>query len=472
MNALSLIPQRLPQKGEQYAFEVDLKLCTGCKGCVTACHSLNGLEPEESWRSIGIAQVQGEATSFNQTITTSCHHCLDPACMSGCPTLAYEKDTLTGIVKHLDDQCIGCQYCLLRCPYDAPKWIPALRIVRKCDLCQQRLAVNEEPACVQACPNEALKVVIRTKSEIQDHSKGTPGFSPEAEITFTEPATKYREKSKTLKTFSSLDKTREPEATHWPLVVMLLLTQASVGLWGVSFFLREAQKFELLSLAFGFVGLNASLLHLGRPTFAFRAILGWRTSWISREVLSFGLYAHLALATILLRWLFPLEAITEAVKGATLCAGAAGVWCSANLYLQTPRPHWNRARTLLGFYLTAFSLGSVLALLWAQANEFTLVLGLISLSGGGLLGIELASFMQAKSGLAQKSVQLMQGPLAALWKQRVLWGCLLPWALYSPLWNSYFFLFIALSAWGAALSERLLFFKAGLGPKMPIGLAG
>src|SRR5690349_12601375 len=44
-----LIPTGLPGVGEQFAFEVDLDACSGCKACVVACHNLNGLEPNETW---------------------------------------------------------------------------------------------------------------------------------------------------------------------------------------------------------------------------------------------------------------------------------------------------------------------------------------------------------------------------------------------------------------------------------------
>ena len=42
-------------------------------------------------------------TTAQQTITSACHHCEDPGCMNGCPVLAYDKDPVTGIVRHLDD---------------------------------------------------------------------------------------------------------------------------------------------------------------------------------------------------------------------------------------------------------------------------------------------------------------------------------------------------------------------------------
>jgi len=117
-----LIPKESPGQGQQYAFEVDLDKCTGCKACVTACHSENGLDEDETWRSVGLIQGGSSANPAIQHITSACHHCAEPACMKGCPTLAFEKDEVTGVVKHLEDQCFGCQYCILKCPYDVPKY--------------------------------------------------------------------------------------------------------------------------------------------------------------------------------------------------------------------------------------------------------------------------------------------------------------------------------------------------------------
>src|SRR5439155_8891627 len=156
----ALLPLEAPRAGQQYAFEVDLDSCTGCKACVTGCHNLNGLDEGEMWRTVGLLHGGTAANPVQQTITTSCHHCLEPACMSGCPVEAYEKDPITGIVRHLDDQCIGCQYCVLKCPYDVPKYDAGRGIVRKCDMCSDRLSAGEAPACVQGCPTSAIAIDV------------------------------------------------------------------------------------------------------------------------------------------------------------------------------------------------------------------------------------------------------------------------------------------------------------------------
>ena len=78
-----------------------------------------------------------------------------PACMSGCPVGAYEKDADTGIVKHLDDQCIGCQYCTFTCPYEVPQYSPKRGIVENATCAATVLRQGRRPrACrpVQMVP--------------------------------------------------------------------------------------------------------------------------------------------------------------------------------------------------------------------------------------------------------------------------------------------------------------------------------
>jgi len=78
-----LLPFDKPKPGQQYAFEVDLDRCTGCKACVTACHSLNGLDSGETWRSVGLIH-NAMGKRLQQTVTTACQHCLEPGCSHGC----------------------------------------------------------------------------------------------------------------------------------------------------------------------------------------------------------------------------------------------------------------------------------------------------------------------------------------------------------------------------------------------------
>src|SRR5712672_850161 len=80
-----LIPLGRPSPGQQYAFAVDLDACTACKACVSACHSLNGLDEDELWRTVGLIHSDAPDEPYQQNVTTACHHCADPACANGCP---------------------------------------------------------------------------------------------------------------------------------------------------------------------------------------------------------------------------------------------------------------------------------------------------------------------------------------------------------------------------------------------------
>ena len=186
-----LIPLDGPGEGEQYTFEVDLDACSGCKACVAACHNLNGLDDGELWRNVGLLVGGTESEPTLQHVTVACHHCLEPACMHGCPVNAYEKDAVTGIVSHLDDQCIGCRYCMFMCPYDVPTYSETKGIVRKCNMCSDRLAVGEAPACVQSCPNKAIKITKVSVDEIVSSCETdqlVPG-APDVHVTL--PTTRY-----------------------------------------------------------------------------------------------------------------------------------------------------------------------------------------------------------------------------------------------------------------------------------------
>jgi Fe-S-cluster-containing dehydrogenase component/DMSO reductase anchor subunit len=402
-----LLPATGPGPGQQYGFEVDLDSCTGCKACVTACRSLNGLDEDESWRTVGVLHG-GSSPSFRghpeprglrghpeprglrghpdprgfrghpeprgshlQTVTATCHHCVEPACLAGCPVDAYEKHPVTGIVRHLDDQCIGCGYCTFTCPYDVPRYNPARGIVRKCDMCSDRLSAGEPPACAQACPNGAIRVVVVEVEETRRRAVAegalVPGAPPSS---LTVPTTRYHSARGLPTGLAPAGRfALRPAQPHPPLAVMLVLTQLSAGAFGADLALRALAGEQvaatlrpanaLVALGLGLLALAASVAHLGRPLQAWRAVIGLRHSWLSREIVAFSAFAALAVAYAGALWFGPAQPVA-AVDGLgflVAAVGAFGVGCSVMIYAVTGRAWWRRNRTALRFALTAAGCG-------------------------------------------------------------------------------------------------------------------
>jgi Fe-S-cluster-containing dehydrogenase component/DMSO reductase anchor subunit len=569
-----LLPLSAPAPGEQYAFEVDLDRCSGCKSCVAACHSLNGLDDGETWRGVGLlvtakseirnprsdhatAGPKSEIRSsdfgsrisdfgFQQHVTTACHHCVDPGCLNGCPVLAYDKDPLTGIVRHLDDQCIGCQYCVFMCPYEVPQYSERRGIVRKCDMCSQRLAHGEAPACVQACPSEAIRITVverqeresrpalrspsplggdragvrgegvafrehthiaakphpspsiplpsegRGKSESREHSMFDvrcsmfdvqSGF-PDPAITL--PTTRYvSAKGLPAKLRPADADDIHVQPSHLPLVWMLVLTQLAAGGFAVlplSF--RAAQPgLAMVSGVATFLGLAGSILHLGRPLKAWRAFLGLRRSWLSREIVVFGVFAILAMATT-----FAIRTDAESVwKGAlswtTAAFGLVGVFCSGMVYHVTQRECWRGARSIGRFFGTTAVLGFAVGWVAASAAHLNagLFAGLLVCATLPKISRELAELRLCPddadrdelpgSAVARGSYlrrfkfgQLLRSHFMCAW----IGGVVLPLIhlLLSPSGLTLPILGAALCLAGE-LMERTLFFRAVVVPRMP-----
>lgn len=381
-----LIPSSKPVRGEQYAFAVDLDVCSGCKACVSACHSLNGLEEHETWRDVGLITGTDAGRPYLQTVTTACHHCLEPACLEGCPVLAYDKDPETGIVRHLDDQCIGCQYCTMKCPYDVPKYSHRLGIVRKCDMCTDRLAVGEAPACVQACPHEAITIRLVDLAEVRAAAQSGEEMVPGAfESSYTKPATKYFSKRPFPGNAEPADThALRLEHAHWPLIIMLLLSQlaagmfltlAVMGLLSGGSFLCYATAPATIGFAALNAGLAASVFHLGRPLGAWRFFLGLRTSWMSREILAFGIFAAVTFVATALCWIASGTAYALVGLACAALTGVVAVFTSVMIYADTRRAFWALPLTAVRFYGAMISLGvtavaAALGWVTSDASEF------------------------------------------------------------------------------------------------------
>ncbi len=162
---------------------VDTTNCVGCRSCEMACSEANKLpEPAsdvdfESARATGPNQFtvvnKGAVKSpagDDRFAKTQCMHCVEPACAAGCVVRALEK-TENGPVIYHANRCLGCRYCMVACPFGVPKYEygKAAPIVRKCTFCAERQAAGKPPACVEACPNEAL--VFGSRAELLVEAK-------------------------------------------------------------------------------------------------------------------------------------------------------------------------------------------------------------------------------------------------------------------------------------------------------------
>jgi Fe-S-cluster-containing dehydrogenase component/DMSO reductase anchor subunit len=483
-----LIPLTQPEPGQQYAFEVDLDRCSGCKACVSACHSLNGLDDGETWRQTGLLVSQDWAQPFQQTVTAACHHCLDPGCLDGCPVLAYDKDPVTGIVRHLDDQCIGCQYCVMKCPYDVPKYLPQRGIVRKCDMCADRLAAAEAPACVQACPSEAIRIVIAEKEEIRKSAERGEFLPAAPNPGYTVPGTRYKSKKRLPSDLVAGDHGNlKPSESHLPLVFMLVLSQLAAGTSVAAAICEPSRLFSVIAVTAGGLAPLVALLHLGKPSKAWRAFLGWRTSWFSREVIAFGVFVPLTAAGLLTGF--------TGLKLLACLAGLSGVACSAMIYADTRREFWRASQTFGKFFQTTLLLGTAAMLavqIMARRNEALVSAGvLLAATTAAKLFFEFRIFRDpggagAGAGMPtplNNSARLLAGELAPIVRLRVVCGvlggmicpALVIESLAYGLVKSTAMTAIALAVIALCLAgeflERYLFFTALAPERMPGGLA-
>jgi formate dehydrogenase iron-sulfur subunit len=194
---------------------IDITRCIGCRACQVACKQWNDRDGEETELE-GNLGFQNPATLSAKTLTLitfhelpddaapgglhylftmrRCLHCLDPACASACPTTALTRQP-DGPVTYDSDKCIGCRYCIWACPWGVPtaEWDSLTPKINKCTHCADRaeqpppLARNGEaltdadkqryrenvvvPACVKACPADALRFGERGQMLAEAHNR-------------------------------------------------------------------------------------------------------------------------------------------------------------------------------------------------------------------------------------------------------------------------------------------------------------
>ena len=158
------------------AMLINLDSCVRCDDCVSACAAAHEGNPRF---------IRHGKTFENWMVANACMHCADPVCMIGCPTGAIHRSMSGGMVIINDDTCIGCETCANSCPYSNIRMVgirdnegysitdpqnqkPILKAT-KCDLCADQVT---GPACVYACPQDAMKRVNFQETGFDEERQG------------------------------------------------------------------------------------------------------------------------------------------------------------------------------------------------------------------------------------------------------------------------------------------------------------
>lgn len=135
----------------QMSMVIDLDRCIGCESCTVACKQENNVRLGAFWTKVLKMGPYGKFPDLEMYfLSVLCQHCKEPQCIQVCPTGAsYKRED--GIVLIDKDKCIGCQYCLMACPYGVRSYNKQEGVVEKCTLCAHLVDIGEAPACVKTC---------------------------------------------------------------------------------------------------------------------------------------------------------------------------------------------------------------------------------------------------------------------------------------------------------------------------------
>ena len=231
----------------------DTTKCIGCRKCEQACNEVNGLpEPDDAFDDLSVLEDKRRTDADIFTVVNKfqsengkpvfvkkqCNHCLEPACASACFVKAFNK-TPEGPVVYDASLCVGCRYCMVACPFEIPAYEYDKAFtprVTKCTMCAPLVQEGKLPACVEACPKEALvfgdrdKLIKIAKARISRHpDQYVDHVYGEHEMGGTSWLYIAGQPFETLGMREDLGTVSAPELTSGPLSAVPIV----VGLWPV-----------------------------------------------------------------------------------------------------------------------------------------------------------------------------------------------------------------------------------------------
>lgn len=156
----------------KYGILVDMNRCLGCKACALSCKQENKVPVGVSWLKVEDEVIKGAKGPEMHSFPMACLHCGEPACAKVCPVGAIitEKDKT---VQRDEKKCVGCRYCVNACPFGQSKFNEKDQKAEKCNLCKERQARGEAPACTANCPTKARVAVPPDKLQAEAEKRVT-----------------------------------------------------------------------------------------------------------------------------------------------------------------------------------------------------------------------------------------------------------------------------------------------------------
>jgi anaerobic dimethyl sulfoxide reductase subunit C (anchor subunit) len=159
---------------------------------------------------------------------------------------------------------------------------------------------------------------------------------------------------------------------HWSLVIFTLMVQSAVGsvwclqaalLWNGGLVGLLHLKFQFLAaLCLVLAGLAAAMAHLGKPGDSLHAVKNFKSSWLSREILSVNIFAGFLAIMAVLAHIRP-GVLNGWVMLVGSLAGGTVLYAMTRVYRLRTVPAWNHAGTPLTFLGSALLLGGLLCTL-------------------------------------------------------------------------------------------------------------
>jgi anaerobic dimethyl sulfoxide reductase subunit B (iron-sulfur subunit) len=258
--------------------------CTGCQACVASCILENGWSVQS--RSVYTFNSGANPSLPLTNLSLACNHCEKPACLEGCPAGTFFMEPDTGAILIDEKKCIGCNYCKWKCPYDAPKYDYAKKVIVKCNLCYTGLTEGRIPACASACPTGALgygeipeNVDNRYLSWFPD-TKMNPSIKLQ---TYRRPATLRIIPESSFDSVIAEERNKKNITGEWSLIGFSFLITVSVAML-ISSMMNGLLTDKVLLLSLVISAGCLSLVHLGKIFRAWRAVTNIKRSPLSREI--------------------------------------------------------------------------------------------------------------------------------------------------------------------------------------------